>query len=68
MIGLAFTGLALIYQNFGPGSPHPLFSYRAGAMMQQPRDPNAAPDAKTGDYKSDDDKTSGNQGFTPPQE
>jgi hypothetical protein len=58
-----FCGLGLIYQNFGPGSPHPLFSTpmsRAG--MLPPAIPSMPAD------KNDDGKSSGEQGFTPPKE
>ena len=48
-----FTGLALIYQNFGPGSTHQLFSYRLGGVSTD---------------KSGDEKPDGSQGFTPPRE
>jgi hypothetical protein len=56
-----FCGLGLIYQNFGPGSPHPLFSTpmsRAGMQI-----PTSNPVDK-----SDDAKPAGEQGFTPPKE
>lgn len=69
-----FLGLALIYQNFGPGSEHPLFST-----------PDALQDMKQEDAKDKDGDEDGNpdlpasnsqaepvedgeQGFTPPKE
>lgn len=52
-----FLALALIYRNFGPGSPHPLFSYPAG--MSNPPPPEVE---KAGE------KNEGTQGFAPPGE
>jgi hypothetical protein len=70
-----FLGLALIYQNVGPGSPHPLFQtpetmqdmHKEAAPL--PVTPPAASSVK--DEKKDEDKEApdvGEQGFTPPSE
>ena len=60
-----FLGLALIYQNFGPDSPHPMFQLPASmsGMRAAPEENTAPPDAvdKSG-------KDEGAQGFTPPKE
>ena len=62
-----FLGLSLIYQNFGPESPHPLFQLPE-AMSGMNKEPAPATDKdgkKDGDKDSDN---SGEQGFTPPKE
>ncbi len=59
-----FCGLGLIYQNFGPGSSHPLFSTPMSRAGEQP--PAVAAPAATD--KPDEAKPSGDQGFTPPKE
>jgi hypothetical protein len=60
-----FTGLALVYRDFGPDSKHPLFSLPPGVAMKVPEAPaNGAASAS----KSDDGKTDGNKSFTPPAE
>jgi hypothetical protein len=41
-----FLGLALVYQNFGPGSPHPLFS-TPDAMKDMRQEPLAPAAEKT---------------------
>ncbi len=58
-----FLGLALVYQNFGPGSPHPLFQSpeaMSGMRKAAPQPTTASPDK--------DDNGTGEQGFTPPKE
>jgi len=63
-----FLGLALVYQNLGPDSPHPLFQLPAsmsgmhGVSLEQ-NAPAATPD-KESKGESDD----GAQGYTPPKE
>lgn len=57
-----FIALALIYQNFGPGSPHPLFQLPASMVGMHPAEENKTPDADK------DSKDEGAQGFTPPKE
>jgi ABC-type nickel/cobalt efflux system permease component RcnA len=59
-----FTGLALIYKNFGPDSEHPLFSLPPGVAMRASHDATAPAQSD----KTDSDKANGSQGFTPPGE
>lgn len=65
-----FCGLGLIYQNFGPGSPHPLFSTpmsRAGVDAPMPASPSSA--TNKGDVVPPEaDTPAGEKGFTPPKE
>jgi hypothetical protein len=60
-----FLGLALVYRNFGPDSPHPLFQLPDSmtGMHETIRPLPVGPE--TGDKKGDD---SGESGFTPPSE
>jgi hypothetical protein len=63
-----FAGLGLIYQNFGPGSPHPMFSTpvsRAGGDI--PASP-VQPPASTDSVKPATEKPAQEDGFTPPRE
>jgi len=59
-----FLVLALIYENFGPGSPHPLFQLpeAMSGMRPVPAENATPPDA------SDNNKDDGSQGFTRPKE
>ena len=79
-----FLGLALVFQNFGPGSPHPLFKMPdAFEGMNKGEALKFAPNEKAldkgvpanGADKADDPKdgdakdgNNGEQGFTPPKE
>lgn len=65
-----FTGLMLVYRNFGPDSKHALFSLPPSMVREEPRDipPEKTDGDKTGDDKTTDDKTDGSKGFTPPGE
>jgi len=56
-----FMGLAVIYQTFGPDSPHPLFQLPS-AMSGMHRSPLLTPST------TKDDQDTGAQGFTPPKE
>ncbi len=56
-----FAGLALIYQNFGPGSKNQLFTMPG--VSQEDAPPAVAPSTKTNDNAPADD-----HGFTPPKE
>ena len=58
-----FLGLALVYQNFGPSSPHPLF--QTPEAMSGMRKAAPQPAATTPDK---DNASTGEQGFTPPKE
>lgn len=60
-----FLGLALIYQNFGPASPHPLF--RDPSSLQDMRGASPKSD-KPGAAKDKGNVNDGTQGFTPPKE
>jgi hypothetical protein len=60
-----FLALALIYQNFGPGSPHPLFNGPEGLSTKQDSEPKLTP-PPVSDKKDDGDN--GEQGFIPPKE
>lgn len=62
-----FTGLSLIYKNFGPGSEHPMFALPAGMIMEKPVDVDKGAD-KPGSAKADTDKKDGDQGYSPPAE
>jgi len=72
-----FLGLALIYQNFGPDSPHPLFTLpdsmvgmRTLTNSKEPvenRQPVSSPKNST-NSNDNDSKDNGAQGFTPPKE
>lgn len=55
-----FLALALIYQNFGPGSDHPLFEL-PDAMKAMDKDATAPPAEPS-------DANSGETGYTPPKE
>jgi hypothetical protein len=57
-----FVGLGLFYQNFGPGSAHPMFS--APAVFSKNRMIMSTPEENKANNSSDD----GAQGFTPPKE
>ena len=65
-----FLGLAVFFQTFGPGSPHPLFQMPAsmadmhGNMMEQ----NAAPVVSAPDKDEKNEGDDGSQGYTPPKE
>jgi len=64
-----FVVLALIYTNFGPDSPHPLFNMPASmAGMNRNEAPKLVlpSTVKEGDTKDNTD--TGEQGFTPPKE
>ncbi len=72
-----FFGLALIYQNFGPESPHPMFqfpdSFQRGTLrvIQAPEKQQNAPAAKEDDKEGDAKDTTydGNEkDFSPPKE
>lgn len=54
-----FAGLGVIYQNFGPNSPHPLFSTPASRA--------GLPATSTSD-QNNDWKSGNEQSFTPPKE
>lgn len=43
-----FLGLALIYKNFGPDSPHPLFHLPAAMSGYQQQTPNVPEDQNRG--------------------
>jgi len=61
-----FLGLTLIYQNFGPDSPHPLFGMPdAMRGMNKSEALKLLPPKDAVPAKSDD---SGADGFTPPKE
>lgn len=67
-----FLGLALIYQNFGPGSEHPLFS-TPDAMQDMKQDDGKAKDEDANaDLPAQNDQAApaedGEQDFTPPKE
>lgn len=64
-----FLGLTLIYQNFGPGSPHPLFGMPDAfqGMNKSEGVKLALPHAGDKD-KDGDAPDTGAQGFTPPKE
>ena len=57
-----FTGLALIYKNFGPGSEHQLFSLPPGIARRIPNETSNT--AKPASDKTGHDE----HGFTPPAE
>jgi hypothetical protein len=59
-----FLGLAVIYQTFGPGSPHPLFELPSGMAGMRPSPAQPAPPAENANKEKDD----GGQDFTPPKE
>jgi hypothetical protein len=61
-----FLGLALIYQNFGPTSPHPLF--QTPASMSDMKAAAPVKSSPPSDAPEKDDKDSGEQGYTPPKE
>jgi len=68
-----FVGLGLIYQNFGPGSPYPLFALPAAMsrpQLQPAQNWNAdpAPPPSNPETKSKDSDTNDTQGYTPPRE
>lgn len=61
-----FLCLALIYQNFGPESPHPMFQLpetMSGMRTYTPAENKTPPEATDKDGKDE-----GDQGFTPPKE
>jgi hypothetical protein len=59
-----FLGLAVIYQTFGPGSPHPLFALPSGMAGMRPPPAGPATPAENSNKEKDD----GGQDFTPPKE
>jgi hypothetical protein len=60
-----FLGLGVVYQNFGPNSPHPLFQLpeAMSGMRNVPAENRTAPDATDKDGKDE-----GEQGYTPPKD
>jgi hypothetical protein len=63
-----FLGLSLIYQNFGPDSPHPLFKLPDALVgMQKQVEPSPTPPLNDNEDNKDNSDT-GEHGFTPPKE
>jgi len=64
-----FLGLALIYQNFGPESPHPLFQLPDSmAGMRKTTMPSGVTQGEQGKKEDDKSESTGEKGFTPPAE
>lgn len=64
-----FLGLVLIYQNFGPGSPHQLFGMPdAFQGMNKSEGVKLIPSHASDKDKDSDAPDTGAQGFTPPKE